>query len=290
MQGVITWVKNLFYSKLVGPVLPVRWFAPEPLTESQLTPAPKPPTVTLEIVAHCWQYSHLLIYQLSSLINYPPQKVRVIYTLYYAEEDAATVALINHVNQKSVPGVTWQWRPLSRTSLQRRAIGRHHAARSTQADWVWFTDCDLIFHLQCLDTLATSLAGVNTGLLYPDHEFITPLLPADHASLHKGAPGYIPADIDPELFSRHDIKRAKGAFQIVHGDVARHSGYCGTVGLYQTPVTHWRKTFEDTAFRNLIGFQGQPIAITGLYRFRHRQKGRYGKASRWSELRKRLRR
>ncbi len=288
MQGAITWVKNLFYSKLVGRVLPARWFAPAPLIEAQLTSASPP--LTLEIVAHCWQYSHLLIYQLSSLINYPPQQVRVTYTLYYAEEDTATVALIDHVNTQTVRGVTWQWRPLPRASLQRRAIGRHHAAQVTRADWVWFTDCDLIFHLQCLDTLASNLAGVTTGLVYPDHEFITPLLPADDPSLHKGSPGYVPVDIDPEQFSRNDIHRAKGAFQIVHGDVARHSGYCGTLGLYQTPVSHWRKTFEDTAFRNLIGFRGQPIAITGLYRYRHSQKGRYDRTSRLSGIRKGLRR
>ena len=52
-------------------LIPSRWF---------LKP-PDPATVTarsgildIEIVSHCWQYAHLLAYQLSSLVNFPPTR------------------------------------------------------------------------------------------------------------------------------------------------------------------------------------------------------------------------
>jgi len=44
-----------------------------------------------------------------------------------------------------VPNVTWNWMPFEKESLFRRGIGRNQAALNTNAHWVWFTDCDLMF-------------------------------------------------------------------------------------------------------------------------------------------------
>ena len=41
----------------------------------------------------------------------------------------------------------------------RRGIGRNLAAKSTRADWIWFTDADIVFQEKCLDTLADLLQG-----------------------------------------------------------------------------------------------------------------------------------
>ncbi len=59
------------------------------------------------------------------------------------------------------------------------------------ADWVWFTDCDIVFHRDCLDTLARELQGRRDLLAYPKFERITPML----------------AETDPVLAAERDRPR-----------------------------------------------------------------------------------
>lgn len=286
-SGVMLWLQNQFYNRVMGSVLPVTWFAPKAPQKAELSvPAGK---LTLQIVSHSWQYAHLSQFQLSSLVNYPPQHISLIYTLFYAAEDASMQELIDDFDKMDVPGITWDWRVLPKEELFRRAIGRHRAAITSKADWIWFADCDLIFHEACLDSLASALAGLQALLVFPDHEGITQLLPAEHPMLNQTRTQNQTIDIDTDLFYRNTIKKAKGAFQIVHGDVARAVGYCGTLKLYQKPSTLWRKTFEDTVFRRLIETEGQSVPVENLYRIRHAHKGRYAKDSVWSGIRGRIR-
>jgi hypothetical protein len=51
--------------------------------------------MNVEIISHCWRYSRLLTYQLSSLVLYPPQQVRVTATVFLTEEDTPTVDVVN---------------------------------------------------------------------------------------------------------------------------------------------------------------------------------------------------
>ena len=271
--GPSMWLRHQFYNRLLGSVVPVSWFAPV---------APRPEELQsvegelhLQLVSHCWQYAHLLLFQLSSLANYPPRNLKLTYTLYYAEEDKAVCELIKHFDAMHIPNVSWDWQVLPRTSLFRRAIGRHRSSISSCADWLWFTDCDLIFHEGCLDSVAAAVASLKTGLVYPDHEGITDLLTADHPLLNPTPSVEGLVDVDTRHFHDNAISKAKGAFQIVHGDVARQAGYCGSLKLYQQPTDAWRKTFEDVIFRRLIEYEGEPIPVQGLYRMRHAAKGRY---------------
>lgn len=281
------WVANQFYTKLVGNVIPASWFGFDIPQQNTLSmPQGKP---HLEIVCHCWQYAHMLVYQISSLVNFPPQALSVTYSLYYADEDEQTQKVVDAFSQMQVPGVTWNWNRLPKESIFRRAIGRNQAALNTQANWLWFTDCDLIFHKDCLDTLAQSLTTKQTGLLFPAQEFITDMLPADHPMIDRSLERTPPLDIDTSLFHVNKISKAKGAFQIVHGDIARAAGYCNNMKLYQQPDSRWRKTYEDTVFRNLIGYQGEAIEIPQLYRIRHVAKGRYAEDSTLSEIRSKIR-
>lgn len=129
----------------------------------------------------------------------------------------------------------------------------------------------------------------NTGLAYPASEQITALLPADHPMVNLATSNPEVVDIDPAMFQYNKIEKAKGAFQVVHGDVARHCGYCKDLSFYQTPTDRWRKTFEDTAFRRLIDDEGLPVPVTGLHRIRHQVKRRYAKESKLSSLRQSIR-
>src|SRR5690554_2629039 len=179
--------------------VPARWFLRDLPTAEQR--AAREGHLSLEIVSHCWRYAHMLVYQLSSLALFPPRDLSVTMTVYYCEEDQVTVDLLNFFATQQVPGVHWNWQALPRQALFRRAIGRNHAALTTSADWVWFTDCDVLFRENCLDELAHALQGRRDALVFPAREHCTGLLPADAAILRPTMtpPGVL--DVDPALFS-----------------------------------------------------------------------------------------
>jgi hypothetical protein len=255
-------------------IVPGRWFAKPP---DPATLAARRGTLTIEVVSHCWQYAHLLAYQLSSLVNFPPTRARVRMTVFHAAEDARVRDLLAYFGAIAVPGVTWNWQALPPGKLFRRSIGRNRAARSTPADWVWFADCDILFHRDCMDTLADRLQGRQDPLTYPKEERVTAMLEETDPLLlaERDRPKVV--DIDPGQFKLlPNPPRAKGAYQIVHGDVARQRGYCEQLKVFQRPAKRWAKTYEDSAFRWLLGFDGVGLDVPGVYRVRHVRKGRYG--------------
>jgi len=285
LSDKLIWLRHQLNKRLIGSLLPASWFGPKPPPAHQLGIAEDP--LHLQIVSHCWQYAHMLNFQLSSIINYPPKNLKLTYTLYYAGEDNKLKQLIERIDNISVPNVTWNWVEITRQQLFRRAIGRNQSALNTQADWIWFSDCDLIFHAGCLDSVVTAVKGCEHRMVFPRQEFITDLLDASHPMLNQSNETTI--DIDTSLFKKNVIQKAKGAFQIVHGDVARTCGYCRDMKMYQTPMQHWSKTYEDSIFRKLIASEGKPIEVKSLYRIRHVEKGRYTKGSQFSKLRRNIR-
>ena len=281
----LIWLRHQLNKQLIGNILPASWFGPKPPPHKQLTLATEP--LHLQIVSHCWQYAHMLNFQLSSIINYPPKHLKITYTLYHSDEDLNLKLLIARVDKITVPNVTWNWVEITRAQLFRRAIGRNRSALSTQADWIWFSDCDLIFHKGCLDSVAAAVKSCQHRMVFPQQEFVTELLDASHPMLNQNNEANV--DIDISLFKTNAITKAKGAFQIVHGDVARTCGYCRDMKMYQTPMQRWSKTYEDSIFRQLIASEGTPVAIEGLYRIRHIEKGRYARDSHISTLRRNIR-
>jgi hypothetical protein len=255
-------------------IVPGRWIAAPP-DPAKL--AARTGLLTIEVVSHCWQYAHLLAYQLSSLVNFPPARARVRMTVYYAIEDQRARALLEYFGALRVPGVTWNWQPLAPGELFRRSIGRNRAARNTAADWVWFADCDILFHRDCMDTLADQLQGRQDPLVYPKEERVTAMLEETDPLLMAERDRPKVVDIDPGRFKLlPNPPRAKGAYQIVHGDVARQGGYCEQLPVFQRQAPRWAKTHEDSAFRWLLGFDGVGLDVPGVYRIRHVRKGRYG--------------
>jgi hypothetical protein len=255
-------------------VVPGRWFL-KPPDPSTITA--RNGVLSIEIVSHCWQYAHLLAYQLSSLVNFPPARARVRMTVFHAGEDTRTLALLRYFGGLAVPGVTWNWQLLPRARLFRRSIGRSAAARGTDADWVWFTDCDIVFHRDCIDTLAGLLQDRRDFMVYPKQERVTSMLAETDPVLvaERDRPKVV--DIDTGQFTlMANPPKAKGAYQIVHGDVARQVGYCEQLPVFRRPAPRWAKTYEDAAFRWLLGTPGIGLDILGVYRIRHVQKGRYG--------------
>ena len=254
-------------------LLPASWFLSLPDPDALQA---RTGVLAIEIVSHCWQYGHLLAYQLSSLVNFPPTQARVRMTVFYAPEDARTRAVLDFFAGLEVPGVTWNWQPIEPGRLFRRAIGRNRIARTTTADWVWFTDCDIVFHRDCIDTLAQQLQSRRDRLTYPREERVTAML-AETAPLlaaERDRPRVV--DIETAEFALLAVPRATGAYQIVHGDVARYCGYCEQLPVFQRPARRWAKTYEDRAFRWLMRTPGEPLEVPGVHRIRHVHKGRYG--------------
>lgn len=243
----------------------------------------------LEIVSHCWNYSSMLAYQLSSFIKYPPTKLSVTVTVVYSKEDTETTRLLEFIGSHQIANVSWNWLAMDKRQVFRRGIGRNLVAKNTQADWVWFTDCDIVFHEGCLDSLAGALQNRNDSLVFPHTEYTTPMLPETDKLFTESGLAYL-SEIDIDDFQSHTRDRAKGAYQIVHGDVARAIGYCDDLSIYQTPADHWCKCYEDRVFRWLVGTNGVPIEVKGVYQIRHITKGRYRKNTIWSQVRSKIRR
>ncbi len=271
-------MQETFFRLAATGLVPRTFFAPE----LPMTPPPPPAgrPLELEIVSHCWRYSHLLIYQLSSLVLYPPEETSVTMTVFFSPEDPATVALLDFFGHRKVPRVRWNWQALEKTRLFRRALGRNLAARRTRADWIWFADCDLVFRAGAMDSAGRALASRDDRLVFPRRHLITELLDPEDPILvsGRGAPRLLDIGTDPECASyTPDVReKAVGALQIVRGDVARAGGYCGTIPFYQRPVPRWRRTHEDRVFRWLLGTHGTPVDIEGIFRIRHQRKGRKG--------------
>ena len=258
---------------MAGGALPARWFErglPPPESRDARTGR-----LSIEIVSHCWNYAHLLVYQLSSLALNPPRDADVTMTVYHASEDARTTALLGYFGGRAVPNVAWNWQVLPKAKLFRRAIGRNLAALGTRADWVWFTDCDLLFGAGCLDALAREVQGRRDALVHPQEEWVSALLDDDDPLLVAGRGEPQVLGIDPTAFTRRTLGRATGPVQIAHGDVARAVGYCRAIAHYQQPSECWAKAHEDRAFRWLVQNQGVGLNIPSVFRIRHASKGRY---------------
>jgi len=281
-------VQGRFLRLAASGLVPASWFLKQlPGPEQR---AAREGRLHVEIVSHCWNYAHMLVYQLSSLVLFPPQNIDVTMTVYYGEEDELTVALLEHFACQNVPGVRWNWQKLPRQALFRRAIGRNMAAKNSIADWVWFTDCDVLFRDGCLDGLAAALQGRRDALVFPSSEYCTGLLPPEAPLLSPVMAPMQTLDVDPSLFSHFPRDRATGPLQITHGDVARAVGYCESLPYYQQPSDTWCKAYEDRAFRWLLRTQGEPITVPGVFRIRHVAKGRYTGSKLNTGLRSGLRR
>ncbi|MFP4155061.1 MAG: glycosyltransferase family 2 protein [Halothiobacillaceae bacterium] len=262
-----------FFRLAAKGVVPAHWFEPNLPPENERSA--RTGRLRLEAVSHCWHYSHLLVYQLSSLVLFPPGECDVTMTVFYCPEDRQTGQLLDYFSSIRVPGVQWNWQQLPKEKLFRRGIGRNLAALATRADWVWFTDCDLMFRDGCLDSLVKQLQGRREALFYPEEERRTELLAEDAPLLSQARKKPSVRDIDPSAFVCHRPSRATGPLQITHGDVCRAVGYCRSINLFQKPAPQFAKCHEDRAFRWLLRSQGIAIPVPSVYRIRHVTKGRY---------------
>ncbi|MGM0526748.1 MAG: glycosyltransferase family A protein [Pseudomonadota bacterium] len=268
-------------------LFPASWICNVPKSSQLATPAAAPET--LEVVSHCWNYAHLLSYQLQSLIDYAPNQLTIKFTVFYCQEDQATVKLLDQYSAISHDNINWNFVELDKSALLRRAIGRNKAAKSTSADWIWFTDCDLVFGKNTFSSLRDQLTGQQSILVFPATVKRTSLLEKDNELLT--CDRFNAADcLENDTCNFHTFEKATGPVQIVHGSIAREYGYCDQLACYQQRKDRWVKTYEDRAFRWLLGSHGEPIDVGDVGIIRHVEKGRYSSGSLLSKIREMNRR
>jgi hypothetical protein len=238
---------------------------------------------SLTIVTHCWRFSRVLNYQLSSLVLHLPKKMRVSIEVYCNQDDGPTKKVLDYFRPLLTPkdeddptGLITINLPLP--TLWNRTIGRNQAALACDTDLIWFADADYCFGEGCLDALcdldlterhfAEVVPHWRSLLYYPAWSWINNTHElGDQYALRAKRPGLY--DINPKDFKVEKYKKAIGGIQIVPGEVAKQYGYCkGDERRLRPSPNGWKQTHEDGAFRKSLGTKGTSVELPNLYRIR----------------------
>lgn len=231
----------------------------------------------VEIISHCFQFSRVLSYQISSLFLHPPKNVEVDLYVFFSRDDKPTQDVIFDAYNRTFPDNVhvFGW-PIDTRCLMNRSIGRNMATQDHTSNVFWFCDCDYFFGEGCLD----ALADIPLDPADPEYSKLyfpkTTLYNKTHANgdeyaLRATKPGLY--DIDPADFIEHRPGRAIGGIQIVPGDVAREFGYCPDSKKWQEPCDEWKQTGADRLYRKILGTNGKAIALPNCYRIRQVTEG-----------------
>jgi len=238
--------------------------------------------VSIHTVVHCYaaelpQFATFLRYQLSSLVLHPPRVDHLI-EIRYSSDDELTSDVANEF--VSYFGDQIKLSPMQPPErLFRRAIGRNEAALSSYADLVWFSDCDYLFGLGCLDGLWKAWTELDefVSMLFPNQILTMKSHKMGDDLAEKNLGRVVSAPID--LFKPQSVYRAFGGLQIVPGSLARKYGYLNGSRRYQKPLAKPFANFhDDVAFRKSCLQHGPilPVSIPNLYRLRHTKSTYYG--------------
>lgn len=242
--------------------------------------------MSIEIVSHCFaqrfpHYAKALIYQLSSLVLHPPKRCKVTATVCFdMYGDATTWKVLQWFEANT--DLPIKLIHLDLPYLGRRCIGRNLAARTSEADVVWFTDVDYVFQEGCLDTLIELEWPEGSTMIFPSQVMIH----REHTTGDKAferVEGPELVEIDKSEFVPKRCNKAIGGIQIVQGGFARSHGYLDGDAKWQKPVSDGR--FHackcDVPYRQFCGSVGVvgKVDLPGVYRMRHTQAA-HGRAPR----------
>ncbi len=235
----------------------------------------------VEIVSHCYaqelpHYADLLAYQLGSLLIHQPNSCDVRATICYVCTDKRTIDVLTFFQRNTMLSIKMiLLRDVN--ELGRRCIGRNIAAKTSIADYVWFSDVDQVYREGVLDRLV-SLPWPETdrpaSMIFPRLIKIS----SDHATgdrtIGEMRERLSLRDIDPSTFIDKPYHKAIGGVQIVRGDFAREHGYLDGQAHWQTPRTDgkpFRDFKDDLQYRKLCNRLGPivPVDLPGVYRIRH---------------------
>ena len=233
----------------------------------------------LEIVTHCWRYWRCLTYQAAAIYHHPPaEEISLLLNVVTSQEDQATCRRLQELVALSWPeNVRIKTTFLQKERLFRRGIGRNQVALETNADVVWFTDCDYLIH-------GSSIIDVMQIMSQPDHTFIYPkrVYGTTHETGFELIQDASQWQGPPEICRSHftevmRLNRAIGGVQIVSGDLCRKYGYLKDSKEWDKPASRWKRAYEDVHFRKFLnreGHQARKVKIGDVLRIRHPVAGR----------------
>ena len=239
----------------------------------------------IEIISHVYnppgtdQYAQLLKWQLASLVNHPPV-VDYRMTVFYCG-NPKDKPLINTLDRfpnirDLCTGLDWKFDfiSMSREELFRRAIGRNYRALKTEADVIWFTDCDYLFGEGCLDSIH-ELMDADSGLCIPETVKINVNHATGYAAIERERENPLPQIVESEFKVRKE-KKAIGGIQLIGGNLARKIGYLkGTSWVEPVDASKgFRSCRCDKVWRTHNNLSATRLPIKGVYRLRHVMDGR----------------
>lgn len=209
---------------------------------------------TLEIVVHATpSYAACLALFLQALAAQPPRTCRVTLTVYrMGDEDTHRALTLFAPRNGSTLSVRTIVQPPRQ--LGRRAIGRDHAARATEADWVWFADADYLVGPHFLDgacarlrelPLSATLA-IPRWVWRPTRAYSRDLLATAFSA---------PALPTGRAMVPERCCEVSGGAMFVRGDVCRERGY--VPGVEPAGEDGWQPPAEDAIFRARV-CRGRP--------------------------------
>jgi hypothetical protein len=208
--------------------------------------------VSVEIVSHCW-----------------------------SQEDRGTVTAVKLFEDAGLNVRLWI---LPESHVKSRAIGRNMAAKTTEADVIWFTDCDVLFRGGAVDSLcATDNWTGGERLLSPTYVYNTKSREIGDEYIDR-VESLCSYDVQPIDFTKSKISRASGAYQIVSGDMARKYGYVPAVESHQEPFLEatFKRNLSDVTYRRHLSREGVAwggIEVPNVYRIRHSVSGTISEVS-----------
>lgn len=233
--------------------------------------------VRIEICVHCWKYTRLLCYQLSSLYLFVPKKVQITATVFYSSDDKETAELLNWFREPLMTvGVALNPWELPKRFILRRSIGRHEAAIATKADWIWMADADYLFGEHCLDSLPDLLKSIDGPLAFPRYVLTSKTHETGDDAISRVVHPAV-YDIERDDFHPRRMRRAIGGVQIYRGMIARELGYLppGPSGHAPVDGDRFLKCREDVLFRRRqLQTSGTAIDAKNVFRIRHTACGR----------------
>jgi len=248
----------------------------------------------LEIVTHCYSaepvpiYHLLLRLQLNSLFSCKSdwnsvktefRRPRVVVTICYAEEDWRTIPVIRAAGSLSSSWIEINPIPLPKEELFRRAIGRNKAALATEADAVWFTDCDHMMRVSTIQEILRLAKEISPAdgpqMIHPQYVQINKKHSLGDKLIREDF-SWGEMKIPTADFQTRRERKAIGGLQIVSGDWARKHGYLnGTDWVKPRPdAEHFLSCKGDVPYRREICGGSVAKDIPGIFRVRHSHAGR----------------
>jgi glycosyltransferase involved in cell wall biosynthesis len=234
--------------------------------------------LSMEICIHCNFYQKRLTWMLSSLLEQKGSIPHIIINISHTDNDGSptTSNVCDFFRDKGLNIVETN---VTQEEVSNRAIARNRQATNTKADWILFSDSDIVFDPMFFDDLQRKLRK--------ELRDIKLVMGADRHSLNdqfcikyfsEEDKRIYPCIIEnpSEIASKFPVKykhgkdTCAGYFQLINGNVLR--GKCKGK-ITDNPKDHWRNTRGDRCLRVRAGGRYGIPDTKPIYHLNHDRMG-----------------